>query len=620
VIPTLPSFTRNDHYPVIRDSFAADPGNPYDQGIQKRITAMYDYLIKNATIVDGLGDKPYSGDLAIEGGKIAAVGKVDGSAKETINADGAYATPGWVDVHTHFDGQVSWDDKIDPSFSHGVTSVVMGNCGVGFAPCPPGGERGMIELMEGVEDIPGTALFEGIEWGEWETFPEYIDYLGTKQYTLDVGTQIPHSAVRNYVMGERALRHEDATSDDLEAMSKIVREGLNAGALGFSTSRTIGHRSILGEPIPGTFAEKAELLAIGRAMKEVNKGVFQAVPAGVVGDIAGPEKWTTEQEVELFAEIARESGRNCTFTLAQNGNRPDQWRKCLDIVEKANAEGISITPQIATRPIGFVTSIQTYHMFQRRETFLKLSGLPFTQLLAELKKPDVKAAILADKDVPPTEPGAMANIFGLMAMTAPMMFPIEMPINYEPEASGNMGALAAAAGKDINEFMYDYLTAGEGDQFAILLGANFVDGSFSVMEDMIRHPNTTIGLSDAGAHVNLIFDAVGPTYQLTHWVRDRTRGDRMPIELMVRKQTHTNAQLFGMTDRGSLQVGKRADLNLFDLDRLGLGRLEVHHDLPAGGSRILQSAEGYLNTFVAGVKTRENDQDTGARPGRVIRV
>jgi N-acyl-D-amino-acid deacylase len=590
------------------------------KALKKRIAAMYDYLIKNATIIDGLGDKPYSGDVAIEDGKIAALGKVDGSAKETVNADGACATPGWVDVHTHFDGQVSWDDKIDPSFSHGVTSVVMGNCGVGFAPCPPGGERGMIELMEGVEDIPGTALFEGIEWGKWETFPEYIDYLGTKQYTLDVGTQIPHSAVRNYVMGERALRHEDATSDDLEAMSKIVIEGLNAGALGFSTSRTIGHRSILGEPIPGTFAEKAELLAIGRAMKEVNKGVFQAVPAGVVGDIAGPEKWTTEQEVELFAEIARESGRVCTFTLAQNGNRPDQWRNCLDIVEKANAEGVSITPQIATRPIGFVTSIQTYHMFQRRETFLKLSGLPLPQLLAELKKPDVKAAILADKDIPPTEPGAMANIFGMMAMAAPMMFPIEMPINYEPEASGNMGALAAASGKDINEFMYDYLTAGEGGQFAILLGANFVDGSFSVMEDMIMHPNTTIGLSDAGAHVNLIFDAVGPTYQLTHWVRDRTRGDRMPIELMVRKQTHTNAQLFGMTDRGSLQVGKRADLNVFDLDRLGLGRLEVHHDLPAGGSRILQSAEGYLNTFVAGVKTRENDQDTGARPGRVIRV
>ena len=580
---------------------------------------MYDYLIKNTTIVDGLGGKPTNGNIAIKDGIIAGVGDIDGPARETINADGAYSTPGWVDVHTHFDGQVSWDDKIDPSFSHGVTSVVMGNCGVGFAPCPPGGEKRMIELMEGVEDIPGTALFEGIEWGRWETFPEYIDYLGTRKYTLDIGTQIPHSAVRNYVMGERALRHEDATAEDLEAMCRIVRDGLTAGALGFSTSRTVGHRSVRGEPIPGTFAEKAELLAIGRAMGEVGKGVFQAVPAGVVGDIAGTEKWTTEQEVELFAEIARVSGRRCTFTLAQNGSRPEQWRNCLNIVERANAAGLVITPQIATRPIGFVTSIQTYHMFQRRETYLKLAHLPLKALLAELRKPEVKAAILADKDVRPSEPGAMANIFGLMAMAAPAMFPITLPIDYEPQASGNMGALAAAAGKDIADFMYDYLTAGDGDQFAILLGANFVDGSFSVMEDMISHPNTTIGLSDAGAHVNLIFDAVGPTYQLTHWVRDRTRGDRFPIELMVRKQTHTNAQLFGLHDRGSLEVGKRADINVFDLVKLGLGRLEVHRDLPAGGSRILQSARGYLNTFVAGVKTRENDQDTGARPGRVIR-
>ena len=360
-------------------------------------------------------------------------------------------------------------------------------------------------------------------------------------------------------------------------------------------------------------------LAILRLNLDNALNSLQAVPAGVVGDIAGPEKWTTEQEVELLAEIAKVSGRRCTFTLAQNFNRPEQWRNCLSIVERANAAGLVITPQIATRPIGFVTSLQTYHMFQRRETYLKLAHLPLKALLAELRKPAIKAAILADKNVPPTEPGAMANIFGLMAMAAPSMFPITLPIDYEPLASGSMGALAAGAGKDIADFMYDYLTAGDGDQFAILLGANFVDGSFSVMEDMISHPNTTIGLSDAGAHVNLIFDAVGPTYQLTHWVRDRTRGDRFPIELMVRKQTHTNAQLFGLQDRGSLQVGKRADINVFDLERLGLGRMEVHRDLPAGGSRILQSARGYLNTFVAGVKTRENDQDTGARPGRVIR-
>ncbi len=578
---------------------------------------MYDTLIKGATIVDGLGGTPYTGDIAMQDGKIAAVGEVDGAAKETINADGAYATPGWVDVHTHYDGQVSWDETMDPSFSHGVTSIVMGNCGVGFAPCPPGHEAEMISLMEGVEDIPGTALYEGIEWGNWETFPEYINYLGSRRYTMDIGTQVPHSAVRYYVMGDRALKHEDATQADLDGMCKVVADGMAAGAVGFSTSRTIGHRSVEGESIPGTFAEKSELIAIAKAM---GRGVFQAVPAGVVGDIAGPEKWTTEQEVELFSEISKASGRPCTFTLVQNGNRPDQWRNCLNLVEQANNDGINITPQIATRPIGFVTSLRSYHMFQRRETYLKLAQLPFEQMLAEMRKPEVKAAILADKDVPPDQPGVMANVYGLMAMAAPGMFPIEMPINYEPEPNGNFAALAAAAGKEIPEFVYDYLTGGNGDQFAILLGANFVDGSFSVMEDMIAHPNTTIGLSDAGAHVNLIFDAVGPTYQLTHWVRDRSRGPRFPIELMVRKQTKTNADLFGLTDRGSLEVGKKADINVFDLDRLGLGPLNVQHDLPAGGSRILQSGQGYLNTFVAGVKTRENDQDTGARPGTVIRA
>ena len=576
---------------------------------------MYDFLIKGATIVDGLAGQPYTSDIAIKDGKIAELGQIGGGAKEVIDADGAYATPGWIDVHTHYDGQVSWDDTIDPSFSHGVTSIVMGNCGVGFAPCSPGHEKQMIELMEGVEDIPGTALYEGIEWGNWETFSEFIDYLGTKQYTLDVGTQVPHSAVRYYVMGERALKHEDATSSDLADMANLVADGMQAGALGFSTSRTAGHRSVLGNEIPGTYAEKEELIAIASAM---GKGVFQAVPAGVVGDIVA-EKWTTEQEVQLFTEVARASGRPCTFTLAQNGNRPDQWRNCLDLVEQAIAQGVSITPQIATRPIGFVTSLKSYHMFQRRETYLKLSKLPFDEMLVELRKPEVKATILADKDLPPDQAGVMANLYAGLGMMAPAMFPINLPINYEPEPGGNMAALATAAGQDINDFMYDFLISENGERFAILLGANFVDGSFSVMEDMIKHPNTTIGLSDAGAHVNLIFDAVGPTYQLVHWVRDRVRGPKMPIELIVHKQTKTNADLFGLADRGSLEVGKKADINVFDLNSLELGKLEVHSDLPAGGNRILQSASGYLNTFVAGVKTRENDEDMRARPGRVIR-
>jgi N-acyl-D-amino-acid deacylase len=579
---------------------------------------MHDILIKGATIVDGTGAPPFQGDIAIRAGSVSAVGTVSGRAHRTIDAEGAHAAPGWVDVHTHYDGQVSWDDQIDPSFSHGVTTIVMGNCGVGFAPCPPGDERRMIDLMEGVEDIPGTALYEGIEWGRWESFPEYIDYLGTRRYTLDIGTQVPHSALRYYVMGERALAHADATAADLDRMSGLVEEAVRAGALGFSTSRTIGHRAVSGEPIPGTFAEKVELLALGQALKRAGKGVFQAVPAGVVGDIAGPEQWTTEQEVELLVEIARSSGRNCTFTLVQNSNRPDQWRNCLQIVERANAEGLRICPQITTRPIGLVTNLDAYHMFQRRETYLRIAALALPERLAEMRKPEVRAAILADRDVPPEQRGTMANVYGLLAMAAPAMFPIDLPINYEPERNTNVAALAAAAGRSVPEFMYDFLTSGNGDRFAILLGANFVDGSFSVMEQMIRHPDTTIGLSDAGAHVNLIFDAVNPTYQITHWVRDRTRGPRMPLELMVHKQTLRNAALYGLADRGSITPGKRADLNVFDLDRLGLGTLRVHHDLPAGGSRILQPAIGYLHTFVNGVQTREHDQDTGARPGRVI--
>ena len=545
---------------------------------------MYDYLIRNATIVDGTGAPPVIGDIAFSDGKFAAVGDVTGRARETIDAPGAHATPGWVDVHTHYDGQVSWDDKLEPSFSHGVTTNVMGNCGVGFAPCPPQGERRLIELMEGVEDIPGTALHEGIEWGRWKTFPEYIDYLAGRRFTMDIGTQVPHSAVRNYVMGDRALRHENATPDDLAEMCRIVAEGLQAGALGFSTSRTIGHRSVSGEPIPGTFAEKEELFAIGRAMKAAGKGVFQAVPAGVVGDIAGPEKWATEQEVELFAEVARISGRKCTFTLAQNGDWPEQWRNCLEIVERANASGLVVRPQVPSRPIGLVTSLRSYHMFQRRETYLKLAQLPFGEMLAELKRPEVKAEILADKDIPPEQAGTMANIYGLLAMAAPIMFPIEMPINYEPQPSRNMGALAAEAGQDIASFMYDYLTSEAGDRFAIILGGHYNDGTFHVLEEMLRHPYTTIGLSDAGAHVNLIFDGVMPTYQLIHWAGVRNGSRKLPVELIVHKQTLSNADLFGLHDRGSIETGKRADLNLFDLQRLDLGRLRVHDDLPAGAA------------------------------------
>ena len=581
---------------------------------------MFDTVIRGVKVVDGNGETPYSGDIAIKDGMIEAVGVVEGRGFEEIQAEGAVATPGWIDVHTHYDGQVSWDDTLDPSFSHGVTSVVMGNCGVGFAPAPPGGEQRLIELMEGVEDIPGTALYEGIEWGRWETFPEYLDYLESRHYSLNVAAQVPHSALRSYVMGDRALRHEDATAEDLAAMARIVEEAMTAGAVGFSTSRTVGHRSVVGETIPGTFAEREELLALAGAMKAANKGVFQAVPAGVVGDLAGPEQQTTEEEVALFADIAEASGRAVTFTLAQNFNRPDQWRHCLDIVEQASDRGLTIMPQIATRPIGFVTSLKSYHMFQRRRTYLELVDLPFSERLSMLKRPDIKARILADDDVQPELAGSMENIYGLLGMAASSMFPLSVPMNYEPEPGGTLGDLAEKAGMPIDSFVYDFLLGEEGNNFAISLGANFVSGNFDVIHDMLLHPQTTIGLSDAGAHVNLIFDAVGPTYQLMHWVRDRSRGPKLPIELIVAKQTARNADLFGLKGRGRIAPGQIADLNVLDLDRLSLGELRVAHDLPAGGGRILQSAAGYLNTFVQGVKTRAQDEDTGARPGRLLRA
>ena len=581
---------------------------------------MLDTKIQGAKIVDGTGAPAETGDLGIRDGLIVARGKVTEEARETIDADGALLTPGFVDVHTHYDGQVTWDDQVDPSASHGVTTVVMGNCGVGFAPVHRGGESELIELMEGVEDIPGTALHEGMPWGAWESFPEYLDFLAGREYALDVGAQLAHGALRNFVMGQRGRDNEDPTADDLARMSELVEEAMRAGAVGFSTSRTVGHRSIGGDPVPGTFAEADELLALAEAMQRAGSGVFELIPASTVGKLEalGGEKFSLLEEFELIKKIGR-VGRPVTFTTVQIPDFPDTWQDYLRGAAEENAKGSNLRPQIASRPIGFVTSLQTYHMFQRRETYLKIADLPLEQRVKEMKKPEIRAAILADADVPVDEPGAMANIHGLLSEVAPFLFPIGMPIDYEPDPGQMLGARAAAEGRPVHEVVYDFLLENDGDSFAILLGSNYMAFNHDVIRTMLTDPNTVTGLSDAGAHVNLIFDAVAPTYQLVHWVRDRARGERLPVELIVQKQSFTNAELYGLHDRGSLEPGKRADLNLIDFDRLSLGALEVHRDLPAGGSRILQQASGYLGTWVNGVRTRENDRDTGARPGRLVR-
>ncbi|MCP5057650.1 MAG: amidohydrolase family protein [bacterium] len=583
---------------------------------------MLDLVIKGATIVDGTGAPKETGDLGIQDGLIVARGQVTEAAHETVQADGALAAPGWVDVHTHYDGQVTWDDQMDPSASHGVTTVVMGNCGVGFAPVAPGGEDELIELMEGVEDIPGTALHEGMPWGAWETFPEYLDFLASREYAIDVGAQLAHGSLRNYVMGQRGRDNEDPTADDLKRMVDMVEEAMRAGALGFSTSRTIGHRSMAGVPVPGTFAETEELLAFAEAMKRVGSGVFELIPASTIGklDTLGGEKFSLEQEFELIKKIGRASERPVTFTTVQIMDFPDTWESYLKQSAEENAKGSNLRPQVASRPIGFVTSLQTYHMFQRRETYLKLADLPLAERVREMKKPEVKAAILADADVPVGDPGAMANIHLLLQQVASFLFPLTIPMDYEPDPSKMLGGAAAAAGQAIDEFLYDFLLEEGGNRFAILLGSNYLAFNHDAIRKMLTDPNTVVGLSDAGAHVNLIFDAVAPTYQLVHWARDRARGESLPLEFVVEKQTRNNAELYGLKDRGSLEIGKRADINLIDFENLSLGELEVRSDLPAGGQRILQPATGYLATFVKGVKTRENDSDTGARPGRLVRA
>ncbi len=582
---------------------------------------MLDTLIKSATIVDGTGAPKETGDLGIRDGVIVERGQITESAHEVIDADGALATPGWVDVHTHYDGQVTWDDQVDPSASHGVTTVVMGNCGVGFAPVPPSGEQELIELMEGVEDIPGTALYEGMPWGSWESFPEYLDFLASREYALDVGAQLAHGALRNYVMGQRGRDNEDPTAEDLQKMATLVEEAMRAGALGFTTSRTVGHRSMGGEPVPGTFAEADELLALAEAMQRAGSGVFELIPASTVGKLEGlgGEKYSLLEELELIKKIGR-VGRPVTFTTVQIPDFPDTWQQYLAESAKENAAGSNLRPQVAARPIGFVTSLETYHMFQRREAYMAIAHLPLAERVREMRKPEVKEAIRKSQDVPVNQPGAMANVHTLLGEVAPFLFPLNAPIDYEPDPSTMLGARAQAEGKDIDEVIYDFLLENEGHSFAIVLGSNYMAFNHDVIREMLTDPNTVVGLSDAGAHVNLIFDAVAPTYQLTHWVRDRSRGERLPLEFVVEKQSRTNALLYGLHDRGSLEIGKRADLNLIDFDNLALGELEVRADLPAGGQRILQGASGYLATFVNGVRTRANDADTGARPGRLVRA
>jgi len=584
---------------------------------------MFDYIISGGTIIDGSGAEGVVGDVAVQDGRIAAVGgRIDAAAREIIDADGAIVTPAWVDIHTHYDGQVTWDGAMDPSASHGVGTIVMGNCGVGFAPVRPDAHRDLIDLMEGVEDIPGTALYEGMPWGAWQTYPEYLDYLAGREYSLDIASLVAHGAVRNYVMGERGRSNQAATEGDLDAMGAIVEEALRAGAVGFSTSRILGHRSIQGEPVPGTYANDAEVMIIAQALKRAGSGVFQIIPASTLGEGQGEmlEHSSLESEVDLITRVSRSSGRPATFTLFQVDAWSDKWREVIDRVRAANADGARVYPQVGSRPTGLVMSLRTYHPFMRKPTYLKLRDLPFEQRLVELRKPDVKAAILAEASVPHELPGTMENGIAHLEPNFEQTFALDGASTYEPTREESFAARAARDGyDDPRVWFYDYLISGRGEHFAIMFFTNYSAYSLDAVRAMQLDDTTVTGLSDAGAHVSLIFDAVNPTYQLTYWTRDRNRGPTLPLAHVVHRATRRNAELFGFHDRGLVAEGLRADLNVIDYAGLKLGELELRRDLPAGGMRLMQGAHGYLATLVNGVVTRRFDQDTGARPGRLVR-
>ena len=580
----------------------------------------HEMVIRGGAVVDGTGGDRFNGDVGIDDGVITAVGG-DLNGAQVIAADGAIVAPGWVDVHTHFDGQAAWDDTLDPSFSNGVTSLVMGNCGVGFAPCPPGEERTLIELMEGVEDIPGTALYEGIPWGAWSSFPEYLDFLSTRSYAMNIGAQIAHGALRFQVMGARGVENEDATEADVAEMRRLVAEATAAGAVGFSTSRTIFHRSIDGTAVPGTYATAHELRELVQGMGDGGGAVFEAITSASIGDleILGGERFSQEHELRMLADISRSTGQKVTFTTVQNGDRPEDWRKVLDFVTEQNTAGTKLYPQVNSRPIGLLSSLAGYHAFMRRRAYLDIAHLPIAARAKAMRDPDMKARILADVDVPPENPGSMEALYAAFQMRIPYMYVLDEVVDYEPGTDASFLEIAAALGVSPEEAAYDHLCEGDGSNVATMLGAGFVDRNLDAIHEMLVHPETVTGLGDAGAHVKLICDGSVPSTQITHWARDRSVGPRIPLEFLVEKQTRRNARLYGFDDRGTIEVGMRADINVIDFDNLTVRRPEAHHDLPAGGMRFLQSVTGYLATIVNGVPTRLDDVDTGARPGRLLR-
>ncbi len=535
------------------------------------------------------------------GGKITAIGGNISKGAEEIDARGRLVTPGFVDVHTHYDAQVTWSDRLSPSSWNGATTVLFGNCGVGFAPCHEDQHDMLINLMEGVEDIPEVVLKEGLPW-DWHSFPDFLDAIAGRSYDVDVAAQVPHAALRVYVMGQRGADREPATEQDRQRMAELTVEGLRAGALGFSTSRTLNHRSADGKHIPTLRAEEAELTAIAHGMREAGTGWMQ-----IVSDFEDQD-----DEIRLFRRLAKESSRPVTISLLQSDARPAGWRELMTQIDEANDEGLRITAQVRSRPTSVLLGLElSQNPFMGRPSYKKIAHLPFPERLAQLRQPEFRARILAEA----FEGSRRAK----RVERWDRMYPLGDPPDYEPTAESSIAARAAREGRTSEEVVYDLLTEGDGKGILYLPVTNYAGGNLDVVREMIAAPNTLLGLGDGGAHVGIMCDATATSYTLTHWTRDRGRGALFPVSWAIKRLSADNAAAIGLNDRGVLRAGMRADINILDYDNLRLRRPEIVYDLPAGGKRLIQRTDGFDATIVSGAVVYRHGEATGALPGRLVR-
>jgi N-acyl-D-aspartate/D-glutamate deacylase len=561
-----------------------------------------DLVLRNGTIIDGSGGPPFRGDIAVSGGVITEVGTVGATRGEDIDADGMLITPGFVDIHTHYDGQVTWDSRLAPSSLHGVTTAVMGNCGVGFAPVRSAHHDMLIELMEGVEDIPGAALHEGLPWS-WSSFPEYLDAIERIPHDIDVCAQLPHGALRVYVMGERGAHREVATGDEIDTMTELVAQALQAGALGFTSSRTVQHRTSTGAPTPTLTASEAELRGIAAGLRRAGTGVFEMISD--FDDLDG--------EFDLFCRMVEDAGRPMTISLAQRDSAPDNWKLILARIEAAAARGLPIKGQVAGRPIGLLLGLDcSLHPFVACPSYQAIARRPLAERVRELRDPELRRRILGE-----TAESSRATV-RYISRGYHKLFRLGDPPDYEPDPSQSVAAQAARAGRPAAELAYDLLLESEGHEILYFPLHNYTEQTLEVARQMMIHKDTLSGLGDGGAHVGTICDASFTTYALTHWGRDRPHG-RFELPWLIKRQTRDTAAAVGLLDRGLVQPGMKADLNVIDFARLQLRRPYIVHDLPARGRRLMQKAEGYVATIVNGVVTYREGEPTGALPGRLVR-